>query len=513
MTPKEYLNQPKVLRDLIREQEGDLRMLEAEADGILDEENPEDTGDLDQTSRDFMQVIASTSSKNFTKEEMDLFIDEGNWKTRKSGRELNFGLDKFRIETKAGKMSIITSIPELDWTEWAKTLGPIEHISNNEYMILFRGKPRFITVLLDNTGTHFSFSAENDKEGLLFQSYFRGVIVKSIYCVSCGVCAAECKHHCISFSHGVHISEKCVHCGRCHEIHEHCIRYNSIRNKQTGERVMKGLDRYFTFGVKEEWLSIFFKYDGNSEFWDTDGDSKVPNKKKDAFLNFVKDAGLVSFQKTGNGDKYTKNQASSLLPILKRFGTSSPVTWAVLLCNLTYTPEFNWFVKYIPFGEIITTDRMRFLLEPVMENDSKGLGKRNICSAFKTILVKTPLGTEIGLGECDYSEKGDTITLNSFIRKAWQSPEPLVILYSLFKFAEACKDYYQFTLSRLLDHDIDSDGVSPTQIFGLDRENMESILKGLAINYPEFISVSFNLDLDNITLRSDKSSTDVLNLF
>jgi hypothetical protein len=34
MTPKEYLNQPKVLRDLIREQEADLKMLEAEADGM-----------------------------------------------------------------------------------------------------------------------------------------------------------------------------------------------------------------------------------------------------------------------------------------------------------------------------------------------------------------------------------------------------------------------------------------------------------------------------------------------
>lgn len=34
MTPKEYLNQPKVLRDLIREQETDLKMLEAEADGM-----------------------------------------------------------------------------------------------------------------------------------------------------------------------------------------------------------------------------------------------------------------------------------------------------------------------------------------------------------------------------------------------------------------------------------------------------------------------------------------------
>ena len=85
--------------------------------------------------------------------------------------------------------------------------------------------------------------------------------------------------------------------------------------------------------------------------------------------------------------------------------------------------------------------------------------------------------------------------------------------YEVFKFAEACGDYYQFTLSRLLNHDIDSDGVSPTEIFGLERDQMEKILNGLSINYPDFINASFTLDLDNITLNSEKTSADVLSLF
>ena len=42
---------------------------------------------------------------------------------------------------------------------------------------------------------------------------------------------------------------------------------------------------------------------------------------------------------------------------------------------------------------------------------------------------------------------------------------------------------------------------------------MEKILTSLSINYPEFINVSFTHDLDNITLRSDKSAEDVLSLF
>lgn len=98
-------------------------------------------------------------------------------------------------------------------------------------------------------------------------------------------------------------------------------------------------------------------------------------------------------------------------------------------------------------------------------------------------------------------------------RTPWIDPDPKVILYSLYLFAEKCGGYYSFTLNRLLNHNIDSDGISPTQIFGLDRDTMTRILNGLASNYPEFISVSFTIDLDNIYLKDDRTSADVLELF
>ena len=88
-----------------------------------------------------------------------------------------------------------------------------------------------------------------------------------------------------------------------------------------------------------------------------------------------------------------------------------------------------------------------------------------------------------------------------------------MILYALYKFAEACGDYYQFRLSTLLDDDIERDGISPTRIFGLSRETMIPILNGLTANYPDFITGTFSLDLENIMLRSDKTAQDVLELF
>ena len=88
-----------------------------------------------------------------------------------------------------------------------------------------------------------------------------------------------------------------------------------------------------------------------------------------------------------------------------------------------------------------------------------------------------------------------------------------MILYSLYKYAEACEGYYQFSLARLMDNTVESAGVSPAQIFGLDRDEMEQFLNAASVKYPEFIHVSFTHDLDKIDLREDKSSQDVLTLF
>ena len=64
-----------------------------------------------------------------------------------------------------------------------------------------------------------------------------------------------------------------------------------------------------------------------------------------------------------------------------------------------------------------------------------------------------------------------------------------------------------------MDDSIERDGISPTRIFGLDRDTMEPMLNGLSSNYPDFISASFSLGLDTINLREDKTSQDVLALF
>lgn len=471
----------------------------------------------------FINKIITTSGKNFSKENYDRFVEQGYWRTRKSGRELSFGHDKHVFEIVKGQNVITVQKKNEYWKEWAKTIGQVTSLGDGEFSIAYEGKSYAIrTISTQEGGEQFTFpNIENSKSDIKFLSLFKSVIIKSVYCVNCGYCAAECKSGCIDMANGVHISNQCKHCFSCHDIYSHCLRYNSIKNRM-GAKVMTGLDRYYSFGIKENWLRVYFDYEGTSSFWKSDGDGEVPNKKKDAFLNFVKDAGLVDEDKSLKGKeyKYIKYKPNKFAEKMFSLGVDDESMWAYLMCNLVYaedSEEFRWFIKNIPISETSTPESIKLRLDEVMENDKSGLGKRNICDALKSFLIKTPFGKQLGLGSViDYEEKvssngRETITLNYFVRGSWKNPDEKVILYALYKFAEACGNYRQFTLTRLLDTSVESAGISPTQIFGLNRETMEKILNGLTFNYPDLIEARFTLGLDNITLKSDKTANEILN--
>ncbi len=462
----------------------------------------------------FVKKIEETSGKHFSQKDMRAFIDNENWKSRRSGRELGFGFDKHVFQDIDNTFSVqINGTLNKDWEEWCKTVGVLVKDSQSLYHLTFKEKTYELQVVSNNNLSSITVLNYNrSRDDMEFISLFKSVMIKSLYCVFCGACVAECSFGCINMEGRLKISDDCRHCHKCHDIHEHCVRYNSIRNKIGADSKMtKGLGRYFSFGIQGEWLDIYLQYQGEIKFWENDGNGKVHNKKKDAFSNFLKDAGIVYTNKKIVGDKYAKLELTSFGKTILTLDEKVKM-WAFLLCNLVYSADFNWFIKNIHFNETIDPKQMEIMLNEAMPNDTKGCGKRNVIDAFKSILITSPLGADIGLGKCEYKKRNEFITLVSITRTPWKDPDPLVILYSLYRFAEACDGFYQFTLSRLLNHEIESAGVSPTEIFGLNEDEMKKILTGLSVNYPEFISVSFTLDLDNINLRSDKTSADVLDL-
>lgn len=257
-------------------------------------------------------------------------------------------------------------------------------------------------------------------------------------------------------------------------------------NKQTS------LDRYAAHGPKIEWFKEFLKYGNEFKEKHSLGNMQIP-----MFLKFLRDAGVLG----------PKDQLTSIATLLENTGMAESYVWAIMLVNLSLTPEVGWFIKNTSIDEPISQASISGLLSN-LDNVSNS-GVKAIPAALKRISL-LPLSS-VGFGT---HTKGTPASGGAiFTRTRWENPDPRVVLYGLFKFAEACDNYYQFTLTDLLNDTIERDGISPTRVFGIGRDEMINILNGLTINYPEFISASFTLDLDSISLRSDKTSEDVLELF
>lgn len=443
----------------------------------------------------FNDIILKTTSKEFSSKSAELeFMNIAGWKARRSGRELSIAKDYYFEEQDDNCLTVTLTKISTSWQEWLKTVGKYSFVEDNVIELLWDGSVYRITVSKNGNETIFKLYVGNNKSEILLKKSFKIALKKSAYCIGCQVCEANCPSGYISFKSGdVSVDHRCVKCRKCHEIENGCLVANSNRLPKKDNK-MGSINRYGNMGIELDWIKQYLK--SKDDFWSSDhslGSKMVKNLE--SFLN--------------DSEITVKKKFSCFGEAIAKMDLESEETWGLILSNLAYTAEFNWWVKNIDFGTVYSVDALKSLLDEETDNN-----KSHIISAFKNILISNKTLSEgLRFGICDYYIKGNKRFLNSIQRLPWRSPEPRVILYSLYKFAEACDNYKQFSLSRITDNSIDSNGVTPTQLFGTDRDTLVSILKGLAANYPDFISVSFTLDLDNITLKEDKSSKDVLSLF
>lgn len=417
------------------------------------------------------------------------FIANGGWKARKNGRDLSLSVGYEEKSTKTENVIEVHN-PKVDWKVWIRTIGVLLN-DGSPYRMLFRNEEFTFTINPIKDGYEIHYDKDYSKSNPLFVKLFKNVFRKSACCIGCRECEADCHNGCISMKNGkVTISEKCLHCAQCHKVEKGCLIYKSLEMPKGGLLMSanKSLNCYSHHAPKADWFKQYFEY--KNEF---DQKHSLGSQMYSFFKRFLRDSELLD-----------EGGFSTTAQVVEKLGLDEPAAWGIMLTNLAYTPQINWFIKRISMGENYSKE---YTLSLLVQDGAKESWVNDIWSSFGRF-VELPFN-EVGMGHA-YKEKN---RVSSITRSPWEYPEPLVILYSLYKFAEACDGYYQFTLTRLLNHDIDSDGVSPTEIFGIDRSSMEKILNGLSVNYPEFINCSFTIDLDNISLRSDKKSADVLELF
>lgn len=426
-----------------------------------------------------------------TKEALERFIEIGGWKARKNGRDISIPINYKESYDEFKNVEIIVKRPRTAWREWIKTIGILAN-DESPYVINHKGK-LFQFILIEESDTlKVLVDSKTAHDNPDFVKYLKSVFRKAACCVGCRECQADCPHGCLNFEDGnVIVSDDCYHCSLCHKPEKGCLVYKSLEMPKGGI-LMSGksqsLNSYSHHAPRIDWINQYFEYKN-----DFDDKHNLGSQMYSFFKRFLRDAALID-----------KNGFSSTAKLIDNLGLDNEVSWGIILTNLCYAPQIGWYVKSVGFDQ----EYSKTLLSSMMVDDGAKESWTNDIFSSLVRMSELPLG-KVGIGEAIRSKNRVT----GIMRTQWENPSPLVVLYALYRFAEACGEYYQFTLENLLDDSVERDGVSPTQIFGIDRDDMIRILNGLTVNYPEYISVSFTLDLDNITLRSDKTSEDVLKMF
>lgn len=416
--------------------------------------------------------------KNIIDENIDSYITKGGWLNRRNGRDLKNPIRNYSEEISDDCFCITVKNPKNNWREWLKTLD--ENIFPYEIF---------------SDADKVTAKVKNIYNKTPAMKIFKYIFHKAAACVNCGVCESNCRFGAISFKDGLYIDrKKCVHCLQCHDVSCGCLAFDSRKLPGEGradKMENRSLNTFSDHAPKSEWIKNFFV---NPKLFFEENNLGIMQITK--FRRFLYDAELAD----------RKNRTSTnFTELIKKIGWKTATAWGLILVNLVYNnPQMRWYVENLPvdegFERKIVEEKLRAV--DVSEKDSKSIVK-----AFKR-LCETPLGTELNFGTTT-SEGKNFVTLK---RTKARIDDGRVVLYALYKFAETTGGWYQFNLSRLM-NDKNSEGVSPTKIFGIEREEMQQFLNGLSANYSEFLNSTFTHDLEKISLVAEKTSQDVLNLF
>lgn len=435
-----------------------------------------------------MDKVRDMYSHNFrTEDKLEEFIRNGGWKARKNGRDLPLKID-YKEKSDAHFFQITVDSPKTDWREWIKTIGVIKNDSS-PYIIDFRGSEYQFEVVETNDCLKVRYDIALAKKAPLFTKLLKNVFRKTACCIGCKECEADCHKGMIHMHDGkVTIAEGCVHCSQCHKVDKGCLIYKSLELPRGGTKMGKtqSLNCFSHHAPKLDWMEQYFTFKNDFKEKNTLGSQMFS-----FFKRFLKDADLLD-----------DNGFTRFAEIISDIGLDENLSWALMLANLAYNPQIGLYICNISFGETMSKE---YVCSMLVDSGADEKWVNDVWSSLARIL-DLPF-SHVGLGEM-VKEKNKAVAL---YRTGWQVPDERVILYSLYQFSEKCGNFKQFTLTRLLDTSIESDGISPTQIFGLNRDTMEKVLNGLTFNYPDLIEARFTLGLDNITLKSNKSAEEILN--
>jgi len=421
--------------------------------------------------------------------EMSAYLAQGGWKGRSGGRGVETARTRIAENRSSNATSFSISLPRESWREWFKTLGVLQQESAYDFSVCLPTGDSLLTHVTE-TSSHLKLELDGlDALPREARPLVKAAINKSAYCAHCRGCEVECSAAALSTYPTVHVDEEsCVHCGKCLKISDRgCLAAKSLWITLGGARVnsnRKSINPYNHFGMRKEWLEDYFR---DPSTWPER--HTLGPRQADSMTVWLNHCGIEA-----------SKSLSPLGAILQRLGAESEVAWCAIWANLAQNSGIvEWYVRSVPWGSV---HNKADFVEMLGESWSVST-RNNAITALTGLLANTPLGNQLELGVISSDRSTRT---KSVFKKGLSSPHAIAVLYSLYLYAEA-SDVYRTTIAQL-----ETACGGPATIFGLDRPALASILNGLSAECSDFISAGITRNLDNIHLRRDRTSIEVLTL-
>jgi 3'-phosphoadenosine 5'-phosphosulfate sulfotransferase (PAPS reductase)/FAD synthetase/ferredoxin len=456
-----------------------------------------------ETAKPFLDKLAENTKKAGIRNVSE-YIKQRKWKVR-AGGDRHHTASNVEISSVNPDFKATVTNPKENIFEWIKTIGIVN--LNKESETYYQGDAKFgnivyhLSISQGMTYNDFTIEVKNVGRDIAFVSLLRRILQKTTHCVHCEVCEVECPTGALSVVPIVRVDEgKCIKCHRClNFIDNGCEVANSIKKtagiakNNSTDTGRTPLNKYNTFGLRERWLSYFLS--NNEAYFKNDlhGLNKV--KQLPVFKRWLVDANILQ--------QGTENVTETGKLLAEVYSKKTIQVWEIVWINLCNNSElFAWYISNYGYSAPYSRSEMDALLSDSFPQYTLAV-RENAMKAFQNTFKESPLCSSIPVGVL--SKEGPKIM---FSRQRHNALSRVAAAYSLYRYAEQQKRYL-LTISEFYD-DNQKEGIY--REFGIDREVYERLLLSLQEDSNHVLRAELNMGLDNIILREDLTSVDILKL-
>jgi ferredoxin len=434
--------------------------------------------------------------------DVENYIRLGNWKIRAGGSGYETKSDVSIISTSPDFKAILTH-PNENLFEWIKTLGKFNLNVDGlvyDYTVNYNKRIFRLIITEDKEGNGYTVEAPNAGDDIFFISHLKRILNKATYCVNCELCEVECPTGALVVEPKVRIdNNRCVKCHKCLDFKDNgCITANSIK-KSEGIKMEFNKDkkttinRYNNFGFRDAWLGFYLTH--VETFFDNEDHGINVKNQLPPFLNWLRDAEILSL----GGRSITETGVA----LANVYPDNQNLVWEIIWINLVMNSGIcAWYQSFTRFDRKYSKDELESLLEQDMPQYGASV-RKNALGAFQNTLATSPLGGVLGVGVIQ-KENGKPY----ICRMPYNELSLVATAYSLYKYAEK-NERYSLTVSEFY-NDEQKEGIF--RQFGISRDALEQNLRSLEQESNHVLRAELKMGLDNIILRNDLTSSDIIKL-